>query len=148
MGVHGLSLMGTGDWNDGMNRVGAEGKGESVWNSWFLIATPIANSPRSPRPGATLERAATCRRGPRLSGRRSRRTPGTGQWYRRAYFDDGTPLGSSTNDECQIDSIAQSWAAISGVADPTGPGKALEAVDERLVHDQDGVILAVHPSVR
>ena len=110
VGAHGLPLIGTGDWNDGMNRVGERGKGESVWLGWFLYAT--------------LERVRAARRSARRSGARRRagaRTPPRsqaalerdgwdGDWYRRGYFDDGTPLGSATSDECRIDSIAQSWA--------------------------------------
>ena len=144
LGVHGLSLMGTGDWNDGMNRVGSEGKGESVWNSWFLIAA-LRDFARlaeargdSPRAASCLERAEALRIAIEA-------TAWDGAWYRRAYFDDGMMLGSATNDECRIDSIAQSWAAISGVADPDRARRALKAVDDQLVHDQDGVILLFTP---
>jgi cyclic beta-1,2-glucan synthetase len=144
VGVHGLSLMGTGDWNDGMNRVGSEGGGESVWNSWFLIATlnqfaGIAES-RGDHARAALSRERA--EGFRLS---IEMNAWDGSWYRRAYFDDGTPLGSSINDECQIDSIAQSWAAISGVADPERARQALEVVDEKLVQSDHGLILLFTP---
>ena len=144
VGVHGLSLMGTGDWNDGMNRVGSQGKGESVWNSWFLIAANREFAKVAEARG-DAQRAATCLE--RAEGFRAaiEEDAWDGRWYRRAYFDDGTPLGSETNDECQIDSIAQSWAAISGVADPDRARRALEAVDEKLVHDEDGVILLFTP---
>ena len=144
VGKHGLSLMGTGDWNDGMNRVGSGGQGESVWNSWFLIAALRDFAALADSRG-DAQRATTCRE--RAEGLRAaiERDAWDGGWYRRAYFDDGTPLGSATNDECQIDSIAQSWAAISGAADPDRARRALEAVDERLVHADDGVILLFTP---
>ena len=110
VGSHGLPLIGTGDWNDGMNRVGEGGKGESVWLGWFLHATlsafaPLAEQPRrsrrAPRPGGST---------PRRLQQSLEREGWDGDWYRRAYFDDGTPLGSAANSECRIDSIAQSWA--------------------------------------
>ena len=144
LGVHGLSLMGTGDWNDGMNRVGSGGKGESVWNSWFLI-TALRDFAKIAELRGDPERARTCM--DRAEGLRAsvETNAWDGQWYRRAYFDDGAVLGSSSNEECQIDSIAQSWAAISGVADPDRARQALEAVDQRLVHDKDGVILLFTP---
>jgi cyclic beta-1,2-glucan synthetase len=144
VGIHGLSLMGTGDWNDGMNRVGAEGKGESVWNSWFLIAT-LRQFAEVAEARGDHDRAVICR--DRAEGLRAsiEQNAWDGQWYRRAYFDDGTPLGSSTNDECQIDSIAQSWAAISGVADPDRTRQALDSADERLVKSDDGLILLFTP---
>ena len=144
VGVHGLSLMGTGDWNDGMNRVGSEGEGESVWNSWFLIAANREFA-RVAEARGDAPRAATCLQRAEALRAAIEANAWDGHWYRRAYFDDGMPLGSSTNDECQIDSIAQSWAAISGVADPDRARQALRAVDERLVHDQDGVILLFTP---
>ena len=110
--------MGTGDWNDGMNRVGPRGQGESVWLGWFLHATLCGV-----RAAAPSARRARARR--RAGGGTSRalqaaleREAWDGDWYRRAYFDDGTPLGSAANAECRIDSIAQSWAVISGAADP------------------------------
>ena len=144
LGVHGLILMGTGDWNDGMNRVGAEGRGESVWNCWFLIAALREFAVLAESRGDS-ERAASCR--DRIEALRSavEKHAWDGRWYRRAYFDDGTPLGSSTNDECQIDSIAQSWATISGVADPERARLALDSVDEKLVRADDGVILLFTP---
>ena len=102
--------MGTGDWNDGMNLVGAEGKGESVWLGWFLcrILRPFADARRRARRRAT----APTRYRAHADGARPRRSTSAwdGDWYRRAYFDDGTPLGSKENTECRIDAIAQSWA--------------------------------------
>jgi len=144
LGAHGLPLMGTGDWNDGMNRVGSEGKGESVWVAWFLITiygkfAEIAES-RGDHAEAKqcVERAETLRRA-------VEKEAWDGEWYRRAYFDDGTPLGSAQNDECQIDSIAQTWAVISGVADPARAEQAMLEVNRRLVRPQDGVILLFTP---
>ncbi len=144
LGSHGLPLMGTGDWNDGMNRVGSNGKGESVWNAWFLLATLNQFATLAEARG-DHERASTCRS--RAEGLRSATEAKAwdGRWYLRAFFDDGTPLGSSKNDECRLDSIPQSWATISGVADPARALQALEAVDELLVHLDDGVILLFTP---
>ena len=129
-GAHGLPLMGTGDWNDGMNRVGDEGKGESVWLGWFLAA--ILDAVRR----ICAERAATASAPARYRALRARRSRAAldgdgwdGDWYRRAYFDDGTPLGSASNDECRIDSIAQSWAVLSGGATPDRAAQAMDAVD-------------------
>ena len=144
IGAHGLPLMGTGDWNDGMNRVGAGGQGESVWVAWFLIAAlrnfaPIAESRGdSERAKLCVDRAEALRAAVEAHA-------WDGHWYRRAYFDDGTPLGSSTNDECQIDSLGQTWGAISGVADPERLRMAMESVDDRLVKDKDGLILLFTP---
>jgi cyclic beta-1,2-glucan synthetase len=142
-GAHGLPLMGTSDWNDGMNLVGAEGRGESVWLGWFLITIL--------RPFADLADA----RGDsgRASAYRAAATALTaaveaawdGSWYRRAYFDDGTPLGSAANSECQIDGIAQSWAVISGAGDPARARQAMDAVDARLVQRDAGLVLLLTP---
>jgi cyclic beta-1,2-glucan synthetase len=143
-GSHGLPLMGTGDWNDGMNRVGAEGKGESVWVAWFLIATIHRFS-------AVADRRESSERWTRIedwakSLRQAIETSAwDGDWYLRAYFDDGTPLGSARNEECQIDSIVQSWAVISGAGDPERAIKAMSAVDRRLVRDDDRLILLFDP---
>ena len=133
LGAHGLPLMGTGDWNDGMNRVGAQGKGESVWNGWFFITVLKAFAELAGRRGDAA-RAAWCRE--RAEGLRAALEANAwdGAWYRRAYFDDGTPLGSAQNDECQIDAIPQAWAVISGAADPARAEQAMASVDERLVH--------------
>ena len=144
LGSHGLPLMGTGDWNDGMNRVGSGGKGESVWNAWFLLATLKQFAPLADSRGDT-ERASLCRS--RAEGLRAAAEANAwdGRWYLRAFFDDGTPLGSSRDDECKIDSIPQSWATISGAADPDRARQALESVDELLVHPDGGVILLFTP---
>ena len=116
MGEHGLPLMGTGDWNDGMNRVGEGGKGESVWLGWILHAALMAWSPvatargESARSAKWLATAAALKAALEVSG-------WDGEWYRRGYFDDGTPLGSAASTECRIDCIAQSWAVISGAGE-------------------------------
>jgi cyclic beta-1,2-glucan synthetase len=117
LGEHGLPLIGAGDWNDGFNAVGAAGRGESVWLGWFLYATleSFAALAAARGDGTHVERwrahAATLRTQLEQSG-------WDGDWYRRGYFDDGTPLGSAANAECRIDSIAQSWAVLSGAATP------------------------------
>ena len=139
-GSHGLPLMGGGDWNDGMNRVGIEGRGESVWLGFFLHALlgPFAQLAR--RRG-DLDFALEC------EGRRAALAvqlelhAWDGDWYRRAWFDDGTPLGSAANPECQIDSLAQSWAVLSGVGSSTRVTRALDALDARLVREQEGQLI-------
>jgi cellobiose phosphorylase len=144
LGPHGLPLMGTGDWNDGMNKVGAEGKGESVWNGWFMLATLRAFADLAERRGDG-GRTAWCRERAELLRVALEEQAWDGHWYRRAYFDDGTALGSTTNDECKIDSIAQSWAVISGGADPKRAREAMAAVEEHLVRDVDSLILLFTP---
>ena len=140
LGPHGLPLIGTGDWNDGMNRVGSHGKGESVWNAWFLVATlnrfaALADARHD------ADRANTCRSRAEQLRAATEAKAWDGKWYLRAYFDDGTPLGSARNDECKIDSIPQSWATIAGVADPDRARQALESVDKLLVHPDDGGLI-------
>lgn len=132
-GKHNLPLMGGGDWNDGMNLVGHKGEGESIWLAWFLydnlqLFANLAES-RCDRTFASLcnEQAAQLKDNIEANA-------WDGKWYRRAYFDDGTPLGSSENDECQIDSISQSWAVLSGAGDLDRARQAMAAVDQRLVH--------------
>jgi cellobiose phosphorylase len=144
LGANGLPLMGTGDWNDGMNRVGAGGKGESVWNGWFLLTTlerfAVLAGQRSDD-----QRAEWCRT---LAGQLRtaiEEHAWDGRWYRRAYFDDGTPLGSEQNDECKIDSITQSWSWISGGANPERARRAMAAVEDFLVKPQDKLILLFTP---
>ncbi|MHC5543410.1 GH36-type glycosyl hydrolase domain-containing protein, partial [Singulisphaera rosea] len=143
-GSHGLPLMGTGDWNDGMNRVGSGGKGESVWVAWFQIATlnRFANLAES---RGDSERASHYRQRAENLRLAVETNAWDGAWYRRAYFDDGTPLGSAGNDECRVDSIAQTWAVISGAAEPERAGRAMDAVFEQLVRVEDGVILLLTP---
>jgi cyclic beta-1,2-glucan synthetase len=144
LGAHGLPLMGTGDWNDGMNRVGAGGKGESVWDGWFLLKI-LREFAALAEGRADADRAVWCRK--RAEGLRAalEEHAWDGRWYRRAYCDDGTPLGSEQNEECKIDSIAQSWAVISGAADPRRARQAMAAVEEHLVREADRLILLFTP---
>ena len=144
VGAHGLPLMGTGDWNDGMNRVGEGGKGESVWLGWLLYATLNEFAPLADARGETRRAAAW--RAHAIELRVSlEREAWDGEWYRRGWFDDGTPLGSATSDECRIDSIAQSWAVISGAASPEHAANAMAAVERELIRRQDGVALLFEP---
>ena len=143
VGDHGLPLIGTGDWNDGMNMVGRAGRGESVWLAWFLVAmlprfAAIAESRQDSRFARTCRSAHA-----RLV--QAVEQAWDGRWYRRAYFDDGMPLGSAKNEECQIDSIAQSWAVIAGAGDPARARLAMEAVDARLVSREPRLIRLLTP---
>jgi cyclic beta-1,2-glucan synthetase len=139
-----LPLFGTGDWNDGMNRVGEAGKGESVWLGWFLHATLLAFAPLAENRGASA-RAAIWRQHAAMLQTAIEREAWDGGWYRRGYFDDGTPLGSAASSECRIDSIAQSWGVISGAAAPERGARAMAAVDEYLVRRDDGLVLLFTP---
>jgi cyclic beta-1,2-glucan glucanotransferase len=143
-GRHGLPLMGSGDWNDGMNLVGHEGKGESVWLAWFLYENLRLFGDLAVRRGDEGF-ALTCRSQAEELRANIEAHAWDGGWYRRAYFDDGTPLGSSTNDECRIDSISQSWAVLSGAGDPVRAAQALGAVDEYLVDRDAAVIKLLDP---
>jgi cyclic beta-1,2-glucan synthetase len=143
-GAHGLPLMGTGDWNDGMNKVGAGGKGETVWGAWFLFSC-LARFADVAQGRGDADRAAACRQQAERLRQAIEASAWDGAWYRRAYFDDGTPLGSAQNDECQIDSIAQSWAVISGAAEATRARQAMASVAERLVRRADRLILLFTP---
>jgi cyclic beta-1,2-glucan synthetase len=143
VGAHGLPLMGTGDWNDGMNRVGKEGRGESVWLGWFLH-TLLWEMARIAEERGETSRAETWRTH-QAALKKALEEAWDGDWYRRAYFDDGTPLGSSGNPECRIDSIAQSWAVISGAADKARAARAMAAVEEYLVRRGDGLVLLFTP---
>ncbi|MEO7363046.1 MAG: glycosyl transferase family 36, partial [Gemmatimonadaceae bacterium] len=144
LGTHGLPLMGTGDWNDGMNRVGIGGKGESVWLAWFLLDTlarftPIAEARGDhDRTRVWRQYAATVRTALEIDG-------WDGAWYRRGYYDDGTPLGSHLSDECKIDAIAQSWSVMSGVGDPERAAQAMTAVDARLIDRKHKVAMLFSP---
>jgi cellobiose phosphorylase len=144
LGAHGLPLMGTGDWNDGMNKVGAHGKGESVWNGWFFVTVLKAFADLADRIGDT-SRAAWCRERAEALRAALEEHAWDGGWYRRAYFDDGTPLGSAQNDECQIDALPQAWAVISGAADPERARQALAAVERRLVRPNGKLIQLFDP---
>ncbi|MGE0277778.1 MAG: glucoamylase family protein [Nitrospiraceae bacterium] len=144
VGPHGLPLMGAGDWNDGMNRVGHEGRGESVWLGWFLHTVLWEFAKAAARRGEH-GRAETWRLHVSALKAALEREGWDGEWYRRAYFDDGTPLGSASNAECRIDSIAQTWGVISGAADPGRGARAMTAVDQHLVNKKEGLILLLTP---
>jgi len=144
VGTHGLPLMGAGDWNDGMNRVGQAGTGESVWLGWFLHATLSAFAPLADERHETA-RATAWRRHAAALRTALERDAWDGDWYRRAYFDDGTPLGSASSSECRIDSIAQSWAVISGAGNPEHTVRAMAAVDAHLVLRDEGLVLLFAP---
>jgi len=143
-GEHGLCLIRGGDWNDGMNKVGIEGKGESIWLSWFLYTTlekiiPIC---RVMGEEARAERYSLLSKeivkAVELHG-------WDGNWYRRAYFDDGTPLGSASNSECKIDSLAQTWSVLSGAAKPERSAKAMVSFENHLLMREEGVIKLLTP---
>jgi cyclic beta-1,2-glucan synthetase len=142
-GAHGLPLMGTGDWNDGMNLVGAGGKGESVWLGWFLVSILRDFADLAESRGDTARASGYRKCAVPLS--RAVEDAWDGEWYRRAYFDDGTPLGSKENAECRIDAIAQSWSVISGAGDPAHTARAMASVDTHLVREQDGLVLLLTP---
>jgi cyclic beta-1,2-glucan synthetase len=144
VGEHGLPLIGTGDWNDGMNRVGELGRGESVWLGWFLhmTLTTFASLARSRGDDGHsmqwLAFASALRAALEQNG-------WDGAWYRRGYFDDGTPLGSAAATECRIDSIAQSWSVISGAAEPSRAALAMAAAEEHLIRRGSGLALLFTP---
>jgi cyclic beta-1,2-glucan synthetase len=144
VGEHGLPLMGSGDWNDGMNRVGQGGRGESVWLGWFLHTVISDFAPIAEARGKRA-RAARWRTHAVGLGEALERDGWDGDWYRRAFFDDGTPLGSAVNAECRIDSIAQSWSVLSGAGDPERARRAMTAVEEYLVRGGDGLVLLFAP---
>ncbi|MCJ7434348.1 MAG: hypothetical protein MUO77_12745, partial [Anaerolineales bacterium] len=141
-GVHGLPLMGGGDWNDGMNRVGMDGRGESIWLGWFLHATLTRFAPlvtlMKDDPAPYLQQAGQLSRALETHA-------WDGDWYLRAFYDDGSRLGSSKNNECRIDSITQSWAVLSGAANPVRAAQAMESVNRLLVKPADQMILLLTP---
>jgi cyclic beta-1,2-glucan synthetase len=137
-GAHSLPLMGTGDWNDGMNRVGAGGKGESVWMGWFLIKVIDDFAPFAADRGDA--RTAKWRDHARALQLALETKAWDGDWYRRAFYDDGTPLGTAADTECRIESMAQSWAVISGAGDPERARRAMCAVGEHLVRPDAGLV--------
>ncbi|SOD93332.1 GH36-type glycosyl hydrolase domain-containing protein [Caenispirillum bisanense] len=142
-GTNGMPLIGTGDWNDGMNRVGEDGRGTSVWLGWLLIRTIALFAPfaadRDPARARRWEaHAEAVRAAIEAEG-------WDGDWYRRGTFDDGTPLGSTESEECRIDSIAQSWAVLSGAADPDRAARAMAAVEEHLLVPDPGLLLLFAP---
>ncbi len=143
-GAHGLPFIGTGDWNDGMDAVGAGGRGESVWLGWFLYGALtdcalLADRRRLP------DKADAWRRHAALLQSAIDDAGWDGDWYRRAFFDDGTALGSVGDRECRIDSIAQSWAVISGAGDPARAIRAMAALDGYLVRRDDCLVLLFEP---
>jgi cyclic beta-1,2-glucan synthetase len=144
VGDHGLPLIRTGDWNDGMNRVGELGKGESIWLGWFLIASISALSEVAIARGDHV-RASTWQKHAASVRESLERAGWDGRWYRRGYFDDGTPLGSNANAECRIDSIAQAWAVISGAADPVRAAASMAAVQQNLVRPDHKMMLLFAP---
>ena len=143
-GEHGLPLIGSGDWNDGMNLVGEHGKGESVWLGFFLheVLTRFAELARSHGDSIFSER---CQSEAAQLRKSLEENAWDGEWYRRAYFDDGSPLGSATNPECQIDSIAQSWSVLSGIGDAERSRKAMDSLDNQLVDRNHGLVKLLAP---
>ncbi|BDC43774.1 glycosyl transferase [Paraburkholderia terrae] len=142
-GEHGLPLIGTGDWNDGMNRVGANGKGESVWLGWLLLRTielfaPLAELRDAQRAARWRDHATSVRDA-------LEREAWDGEWYRRATFDDGSWLGSNSDVECRIDSITQSWAVLSEAADPIRAAQAMASLEQHLIRREDGIALLFTP---
>jgi cyclic beta-1,2-glucan synthetase len=143
-GEHGLPLFGTGDWNDGMNRVGRLGRGESTWMGFFLYLT-LGEFVEFCEQRADHERARSYRRYRDGLPAALNDAGWDGGWYRRGYYDDGSPLGSSQSEECQIDGLAQAWSVLSGVAPPDRAAMALDAADARLVSEEEGLIRLLTP---
>ena len=144
VGAHGLPLIGAGDWNDGMNRVGSLGRGESVWLGWFLSQV-LRDF------GALALQRGDEARASRWSEARARllamlEETWDGDWYRRAYFDDGTPLGSAQAEECRIDGISQSWAVLSGAAPQGHAERAMDSACMQLVRRGAGLIQLLTPA--
>ena len=144
VGEHGLPLFGTGDWNDGMNRVGEMGRGESVWLGWFLYSTLMAFAPLARARGELTRASQWLTHAAALKSSLEKKS-WDGEWYRRGYFDDGTPLGSATNTECRIDAIAQSWSVLSGAAEPGRAAQAMSAVGSQLIRRDAGLALLFTP---
>lgn len=144
VGPKGLPLIGCGDWNDGMNQVGVGGAGESVWLAWFLAITlrdfscVVAGRGDSERSARYLEHAKNLVAA-------VEKASWDGEWYHRAYFDDGTPLGAANREECRIDSLAQSWAVISQMADPARAKQAMNSVYRELVDPTNKLIKLLTP---
>nr|WP_231402732.1 glucoamylase family protein [Caenimonas aquaedulcis] len=146
-GVHGLPHMGTGDWNDGMNRVGHEGKGESVWLAWFLCSVVEKFAPTATARGEAerAQRWGTARKGwiEALHG-----PAWDGEWFRRAFFDNGAPLGASANEECRIDLIAQAWSVLSGASEPQYTAKAMASLGTHLIDREANLLRLLHPPLQ
>lgn len=143
-GAHGLPLMGTGDWNDGMSRVGREGKGESVWMGFFLYRILGKFIPLSEARGDQA-RAAKYEEHRRKLRAALNDGGWDGEWYRRAYYDNGAPLGSKESDECKIDALAQAWAVLSKAAPPERAALAMAAMERELVSEEEGLIRLLTP---
>ncbi|MGH7726785.1 MAG: GH36-type glycosyl hydrolase domain-containing protein [Candidatus Eiseniibacteriota bacterium] len=143
-GTHGLPLFGTGDWNDGMNRVGREGKGESVWMAFFLASAIDGFAPISEARGEA-ERAARYRKYRSEVVAAVEEHAWDGDWYLRGFYDDGTPLGSARGTECRIDALVQAWATLSGAAQLDRAARALNAVEKHLVEERAGIIRLLDP---
>ncbi len=143
-GIHGIPLMGGGDWNDGMNLVGVNGKGESIWLGWFMYCVLHRMIPVCNKMGDG-QRAEDYKTKADAIIEAIEKEAWDGSWYRRAYFDDGAPLGSIENDECKIDSLSQSWAAITGAAKNTRVEEAMDAVEKYLVDRRNGLIKLLTP---
>ena len=144
VGSHGLPLIGAGDWNDAMNRIGHHGRRESVWLGWFL-ETNLRNFARIAESRGESRRSASWRSTADSLVNSLEAEGWDGKWYRRAFFDDGSLLGSDENEECRIDAIAQSWAVISGAGDPGWARLAMRSVEERLIRRGDGLMLLFDP---
>jgi cyclic beta-1,2-glucan synthetase len=142
-GSHGLPLIGSGDWNDGMNRVGVDGRGESVWLGWFLVA--VLNNTAVVCAGRSRDDLAHRYRSQAQWLAGTLELTWDGAWYRRAYFDDGTPLGSVQNEECKVDSLTQSWAVLSGAGNRTRAERAMDAVRVHLVRRDAQMVLLLTP---
>ena len=143
-GEHGLPLIGSGDWNDGMNLVGEHGKGESVWLAFFLYDVLMQFSEVARRT-LDLSFAKRCLQGAAALRENIEQNGWDGEWYCRAYFDDGTPLGSASNPECSIDSIAQSWSVLSGAGGAKRSRMAMEALDKQLIDREHSLIRLLYP---
>jgi cellobiose phosphorylase len=144
-GDHGLPLIGTCDWNDGMNMVGNQGKGESVWLGFFLFEV-LTRFIEIAKVRGDLEFVERCRNEAEKIRKNIERNAWDGEWYRRAYFDNGLPLGSASNDECQIDSISQSWSVLSGAGSPDRSRTAMESVNKRLVRYEHSLVQLLDPA--
>ncbi|MFL0268601.1 GH36-type glycosyl hydrolase domain-containing protein [Candidatus Clostridium radicumherbarum] len=144
-GIHNIPLMGSGDWNDGMSTVGNKGKGESVWLGWFLYSI-LDGFKDLCKYKKDDERAEKYDEMQNFLAVNLEKNAWDGGWYRRAYFDDGTPLGSMENDECQIDSLSQSWSVISGAARQGRREVAMEALERNLVKEDKGIVLLLTPA--
>ena len=143
-GEHGLPLIGSGDWNDGMDMIGEQGRGESIWLGFFLYDV-LMQFAKVARLRGDLSFAERCQREAAELRQNIEQHGWDGEWYRRAYFDDGSPLGSASNPECQIDSIAQSWSVLSGAGDPTRSRTAMDSLDRRLVRRDHALIQLLDP---